>query len=109
MSAGRIPEGESGGGQQWRLVDAAGMRLHFFDDGCAVFNPSRWETHVVDLLVGTLLEDMAAGPRPIEDLMDVVMAASDLDATDAARFVTDALPQLADLSLVEAAPIHADR
>jgi PqqD family protein of HPr-rel-A system len=109
LIAGRIPEGESGKGQYWGLVDKTGTLLHFFDDGCAVFNPTRWETHVVDLLVGTVLEALASGPRPLEDLTDAVTSASDLDAIEASRFVAEALPQLVDLSLVEPAPDDAAR
>lgn len=109
MNAGRIPEGESGTERSWGLVDEAGTRLHFFDDGCAVFNPSLWETHVVDLLVGTLLEALASGPRPLEELADAVMAASDMNAHEASSFVAEALPQLTDLILVEASPADADR
>lgn len=109
MIAGRVPEDESGQGQHWGLVDETGTLLHFFDDGCAVFNPTRWETHVVDLLVGTVLEALASGPRPLADLTDAVTSASDLDAIDASRFVAEALPQLADLSLVEAASGDAGR
>jgi PqqD family protein of HPr-rel-A system len=93
----------------WVLADASGTRLHFFDDGCAVFNPQRWETHVVDLLVGTLLEALGNGPCSLQELIDSAVEASDLDAAAAERFVADALVQLTDLRLVAAATDHAHR
>ena len=93
----------------WVLADASGTRLHFFDDGCAVFNPLRWETHVVDLLVGTVLEALGAGPCSLQDLVDTALEASDLDATNAERFVVDALAQLTDLRLVAVATDYAYR
>jgi len=94
---------------RWVLADATGTRLHFFDDGCAVFNPLRWETHVVDLLVGTVLEALGAGPCSLQDLVDTALEASDLDATNAERFVVDALAQLTDLRLVAVATDYAYR
>lgn len=91
------------------LADGPGTRLHFFEDGCAVFNPSRWETHVVDLLVGTILEAMAAKPHSRQELIGVTVDASDLDPPGAGRFVSDAIAQLMDLDLVRETPVHAHR
>lgn len=95
--------------ETWVLADASGTRLHFFDDGCAVFNPMRWETHVVDLIVGTVLEALSSGPRSLQELIDAVVESSDLDAAGAERFIADALTQLTDLRLVAASTNHAPR
>lgn len=95
--------------QVWTLADGPGTRLHFFEDGCAVFNPNRWETHVVDLLVGTMLEAMASSPHSRQALMEVAVDASDLDPPAAERFVADAIAQLMDLDLVRETPVHAHR
>lgn len=64
---------------------------------------------MVDLLVGTLLEALAAGPQSLEDLADAVMATSDMNAHEASSFIAEALPQLTDLNLIEALPPDADR
>ena len=95
----------------WALGAASGTLLHFFEDGCAVFNPVRWETHIVDLLVGTILEQLQTGPKSESDLVAVATAASDLDQAAAARFVADALFQLSGLELVTqfSGPAHAHR
>lgn len=93
----------------WVLVDPSGTRLHFFDDGSAVFNPLRWETHVVDLLVGTLLEALFEGPRSLRELVAVATNASDLNESDAERFVSEALSQLVQLDLIVGPGIDAHR
>jgi len=74
--------------------------LHFFADGCATFNPTRWETHVVDLLVGTLIEALLEGPKSVPELLSIALDASDLPVPQAERFVEEALAQLSGLDLV---------
>jgi PqqD family protein of HPr-rel-A system len=95
--------------EAWVLADAGGTALHFFEDACTVFNPVRWETHVVDLLVGTLLEELREGARTEVALARVTVDASDLDEMAAAQFVRDALLQLSALELVVKDPGRAHR
>lgn len=95
--------------ESWVLVDDQGTALHFFDDGCGVFNPTRWETHVVDLLVGTLLEELQQGARSEQVLAQLVVDASDLNEAEAAQFTRDALSQLTALELVIETPPRAHR
>jgi len=95
--------------ESWVLADEDGTALHFFDDGCGVFNPTRWETHVVDLLVGTLLEELQQGARTEQSLTRVVVDASDLNESEAAQFTREALSQLTALELITETPPCAHR
>lgn len=93
----------------WVLTDDQGTALHFFDDGCVVFNPTRWETHLVDLLVGTLLEELQQGARTEQVLTQVAVDASDLNESEAAQFTREALSQLTALELITETPPRAHR
>ncbi|MEO8037123.1 MAG: HPr-rel-A system PqqD family peptide chaperone [Betaproteobacteria bacterium] len=84
----------------WALAAPGETRLHFFSDGCAVFNPIRWETHVIDLLVGTLIEALLEGPKSVPELVAIALDASDLPVEEGALFVEATLVQLSGLDLV---------
>lgn len=96
-------------GGDWMLKASSGTLLHFFEDGCSVFNPVRWETHVVDLLVGSILEQLTSGTKSEQELVGLAVTVSDLDRASATRFVEDAMIQLAGLEIVTRSPCHAHR
>lgn len=91
----------------WSLVDPDHTLASAFDDGCAIFNPVRWETHVVDPVVGDLIQTLLDESLTAAELTDRVKSAGLLDADHAGAFVLDALDQLQDLGLVF--EIDADR
>jgi PqqD family protein of HPr-rel-A system len=54
---------------RWHLVSPAETAVLRFDDEALVFNPSSWETHLLNEAGALVLDALVAGPRSIDEIV----------------------------------------
>jgi PqqD family protein of HPr-rel-A system len=54
---------------RWHLVSPAETAVLRFDDEALVFNPSCWETHLLNEAGALVLDALVAGPRSIDEIV----------------------------------------
>ena len=85
-------------GQRWRLVDPENTRIAWFSGEALVFNPSTWQTHLVNEAAGSLIAALKASPLAAAELavqLGLDDAAQDMDD------LADLLAELCELALVK--------
>jgi PqqD family protein of HPr-rel-A system len=86
---------------RWHLVSPAETAVLRFDDEALVFNPSSWETHLLNEAGALVLDALVAGPRSIDEI--VAQVESEVAVPDDfAGQVDTLLGQLESLGLVTA-------
>lgn len=95
--------------KQARYEVVPGLRVASFDGESVVFNPSSWETHVLNVAASLLLEAVASAPCSEADLVEVLTEAlDDEDRLQAAEHVRQVVADFGRLRLVRAQPTAAD-
>jgi PqqD family protein of HPr-rel-A system len=54
---------------RWHLISPDDTAVLRFDDEALVFNPSSWETHLLNEAAALVLDALVAGPRSVEEIV----------------------------------------
>lgn len=88
----------------FRIRQAERLRAVLLDDELVVFNPTTWETHILNAAAAVVLDALAEHPRTEREIADLLRdGIAEPDACRAAEWATDLLRQLESLSLIESA------
>lgn len=86
---------------RWQLVSPADTACLRLDDEALVFNPARWETHLLNAAAALVLDALVAGPGSVEEIVAAVAREVEIPAGFAGQ-VAELLGQLESLGLVAA-------
>jgi PqqD family protein of HPr-rel-A system len=87
---------------RWHIVSPEDTAVLRFDDEALVFNPSSWETHLLNEAAALVLDALVAGPRSVDEIVAQVESEVAVPE-DFAGQVDALLGQLESLGLVAAA------
>lgn len=86
---------------RWQLAFPDDTPRLRFDDEALVFNPSSWETHLLNEAAALVLDALVAGPRSVDEIVAEVVNAGEVTVPEGfADQVSELLGQLASLGLV---------
>jgi PqqD family protein of HPr-rel-A system len=88
---------------RWQLTHPADTAVLRFDDEALVFNPSTWETHLLNESASIVLDALLEGPRSLDAIVEATTRVSGAAVPDGfAEQVEELLGQLESLGLVNA-------
>jgi PqqD family protein of HPr-rel-A system len=86
----------------YRLRQGERLRAVALDDELVVFNPTTWETHILNAAAAVVLDALAERPRTAQQVADLLQDSICVEeASHTGRWATDLLSQLESLSLIE--------
>jgi len=88
---------------RWRFTDALNVRVQWFDGEAVLFNPISWDTHLLNVAAGLIVEQLLVRDCEVDEIADALLAEGaelDPDAGSMHQQIASLLNQLQRLGLV---------
>jgi len=88
---------------RWRFTDAPNVKVQWFDGEAVLFNPISWDTHLLNVAAGLIVEQLLTRARRTDEIAHALLAEGvelDPDAGSMYQQIASLLDQLHRLGLV---------